>query len=333
MALSDLQVYSEYAYSSFTEVLQQQVELFNAATGGALVLQSAAHQGDFSQTAFFAKVPGGVIRRRNAYGSGAVTPKQLSQLEDVSVKVATGTPPIRIDKGQFNWIQMNPEVAGAVLGQQIAVDSMADMLNTALGVTYSALAGESDVVLDVTALGNTNAANKVTWQNLNRAQALFGDRSSRIGVWLMHSTPMHSLYGNNLTNGERLFTYGTVNVLRDPFGKLLVMTDSPQLVTDPGGGDPLEYHVLGLTPGAVIVDQNNDYDAAEEVITGDENLKRQYQAEWSYNIGVKGFAWDKATGGKSPNDAALFTSANWDKHATDSKDLAGVVLTALTEDA
>jgi len=330
MALSDLQVYSEYAYTSFTEVLQQQVDLFNAATGGALRLSSAAHQGDFSQEAFFAKIAGGAIRRRNAYGSGAVTPKSLTQKEDVSVKVATGTPPIRIDKGQFNWIQMNPEVAGAVLGQQIAVDSMADMLNTSLGVAYSALAGESDVVLDVSADGNTAKANRVTWGNLNRAQALFGDRSSRIGVWLMHSTPMHSLYGDNLTNGERLFTYGSVNVMRDPFGKLLVMTDSPQLVTT-GTND--KFHILGLTEGAVSVDQNNDFDAAEEVITGDENLKRQYQAEWSYNIGVKGFAWDKATGGKSPNDAALFTSANWDKYADDSKDLAGVVLTALAADA
>ena len=47
MALSDLQVYSEYAYTTFTETLQQQVELFNAATGGALLLSSAAHQGDF----------------------------------------------------------------------------------------------------------------------------------------------------------------------------------------------------------------------------------------------------------------------------------------------
>lgn len=333
MALSDLQVYSEYAYSSFTEVLQQQVELFNAATGGALMMSSAAHQGDFSQEAFFAKIAGGTVRRRNAYGSGAVTEKTLSQLEDVSVKVAAGTPPIRIDKGQFNWIQQNPEIAGAVLGQQMAVDQMGDMLNTGLGVCYSALAGETDVVLDVTADGNTSAANKVTWGNLNRTQAKFGDRSARIGVWLMHSTPMHSLYGNNLTNGERLFTYGTVNVLRDPFGKLLVMTDSPQLVTDPGGGDPLQYHILGLTPGSVTIGQNNDFDAAEETITGDENLKRVYQAEWSYNIGVKGFAWDKATGGKSPNDAALFTSANWDKHATDIKDVAGVVLTALTEDA
>ena len=288
-----------------------------------MLLSSAAHQGDFSQTAFFAKIAGGTVRRRNAYGSGPIAEKTLSQEEDVSVKIAAGTPPIRIDRGQFNWIQQNPEVAGVILGQQLAVDNMADMLNTGLGAAYSALASEADVITNVAAA--PGAAGLVSWQNLNNAQAKFGDRSARIGVWLMHSTPMHSLYGQNLGNTERLFTYGTVNVLRDPFGKLLVMTDSPQLVTI---GAPNVYSVLGLTPGALVIGVNNDFDANEETKNGDENLVRTYQAEWSYNIGVKGFAWDKATGGKSPNDAALFTSANWNRIMTDKKDLAGVLLRA-----
>ncbi|AVJ48110.1 major head protein [Pseudomonas phage vB_PaeS_C1] len=322
MALSDLAVYSEYAYSAFSETLRQQVDLFNAATGGAIMLQSAAHQGDFSDVAFFAKVTGGLVRRRNAYGSGTVAEKVLKHLVDTSVKVAAGTPPVRLDPGQFRWIQQNPEVAGAAMGQQLAVDTMADMLNVGLGSVYSALSQVSDVVYDATA--NTDAADKLpTWNNLNNGQAKFGDQSSQIAAWIMHSTPMHKLYGSNLTNGERLFTYGTVNVVRDPFGKLLVMTDSPNLFA---AGTPNVYHILGLVPGGVLIGQNNDFDANEETKNGDENIIRTYQAEWSYNIGVKGFAWDKANGGKSPTDAALFTSTNWDKYATSHKDLAGVVV-------
>ena len=322
MALSDLAVYSEYAYSAFSETLRQQVDLFNAATGGAVMLQSAAHQGDFSDVAFFAKVTGGLVRRRNAYGSGTVAEKVLKHLVDTSVKVAAGTPPVRLDPGQFRWIQQNPEVAGAAMGQQLAVDTMADMLNVGLGSVYSALSQVSDVVYDATA--NTAAADKLpTWNNLNNGQAKFGDQSSQIAAWIMHSTPMHKLYGSNLTNGERLFTYGTVNVVRDPFGKLLVMTDSPNLFA---AGTPNVYHILGLVPGGVLIGQNNDFDANEETKNGDENIIRTYQAEWSYNIGVKGFAWDKANGGKSPTDAALFTSTNWDKYATSHKDLAGVVV-------
>lgn len=320
MALSDLAVYSEYAYASMTEVLRQRIDLFNAATGGAITLRSAAHQGDFSDVAFFAKISG-LVRRRNSYGSGSVGEKKLAHLVDTMVKVAAGTPPVRLDPGQFKWIQQNPEVAGAALGQQLAVDTMADMLNVGLGASYAALSAQTAVVYDAT--GNTSPENTLSFGNLNNGQAKFGDQASTISAWVMHSKPMFDLYGKNLTNAERLFNYGNINVMRDPFGKLLVMTDSQNLVI---AGTPNNYAVLGLVPGAVIIDQNNDYTANEEAKNGDENIIRTFQAEWSYNVGVRGFAWDKTNGGKSPNDAALLTATNWDKYATSHKDLAGVVV-------
>ncbi len=320
MALSDLAVYSEYAYASMTEVLRQRIDLFNAATGGAITLRSAAHQGDFSDVAFFAKISG-LVRRRNSYGSGSVAEKKLAHLVDTMVKVAAGTPPVRLDPGQFKWIQQNPEVAGAALGQQLAVDTMADMLNVGLGASYAALSAQTAVVYDAT--GNTSPENTLSFGNLNNGQAKFGDQASTISAWVMHSKPMFDLYGKNLSNAERLFNYGNINVMRDPFGKLLVMTDSQNLVIT---GAPNNYAVLGLVPGAVIIDQNNDYTANEEAKNGDENIIRTFQAEWSYNVGVRGFAWDKTNGGKSPNDAALLTATNWDKYATSHKDLAGVVV-------
>jgi hypothetical protein len=320
MALSDLAVYSEYAYSSMTEVLRQKIDLFNTATGGAIQLRAAAHQGDFSDVAFFAKISG-LVRRRNSYGSGNVSEKKLAHLVDTMVKVAAGTPPVRLDPGQFKWIQQNPEVAGAALGQQLALDTMADMLNVGLGATYAALSAQASNVYDAT--GNTTPEDTLSFSNLNNGQAKFGDQSSTIGAWVMHSKPMFDLYGKNLTNASQLFNYGNVNVIRDPFGKLLVMTDSQNLVIT---GSPNNYAVLGLVPGAVIIDQNNDYTANEEAKNGDENIIRTFQAEWSYNVGVRGFAWDKTNGGKSPNDAALLTSTNWDKYATSHKDLAGVVV-------
>ena len=320
MALSDLAVYSEYAYASMTEVLRQRIDLFNAATGGAITLRSAAHQGDFSDVAFFAKISG-LVRRRNAYGSGNVSEKNMAHLVDTMVKVAAGTPPVRLDPGQFKWIQQNPEVAGAALGQQLAVDTMADMLNVGLGASYAALSAQTAVVYDATL--NTSPENTLSFGNLNNGQAKFGDQASTISAWVMHSKPMFDLYGKNLSNAERLFNYGNINVMRDPFGKLLVMTDSQNLVIT---GTPNNYAVLGLVPGAVIIDQNNDYTANEEAKNGDENIIRTFQAEWSYNVGVRGFAWDKTNGGKSPNDAALLTSTNWDKYATSHKDLAGVVV-------
>lgn len=322
MALSDLAVYSEYAYSAMTEVLAQQIDLFNSAAGNTVILAPAAHQGDFSDTAFFAKISGGTVRRRNAYGTGAVTEKVLTHLVDTAVKVAAGTPPIRLDPGQFKWIQQNPEVAGVAMGQQIAVDTFADMLNTALGAFTVAHLAKSTNTLDIT--GQTSPADKLSFIALANASALLGDGSGgAIEAWIMHSKPMYDLYVNQLTNTEKLFTYGPVNVIRDPFGKLMVMTDSPSLIVT---GTPNVYRTLGLKAGAIRIGQNNDFTANEQAINGDENIKRTYQAEWSYELGLMGFAWDKTNGGKSPADSAIFTATNWDSYATSYKDYGGVVI-------
>lgn len=322
MALSDLAVYSEYAYSAMTEVLTQQVELFNAATEGAIILAPAALQGDYSDIAFWQKISG-LVRRRNSYGSGAVSEKVLKHIVDTMVKIGAGTPPVRLDPGQFRWIQLNPEVAGAALGQQLAIDTLADMLNIAIGATYAALANEASNVYDATGLTSKVAS----FLYLNSTQAKMGDQAQQIAAWVMHSTPLFSLYANALTNAQQLFVYGNVNVRRDPWGRVIVTTDSPNLLTF--SSPNTTYHTLGLVRGGLIVQQNNDFDANEQTINGDENIKRTYQAEWSYNLGVKGFAWDKSNGGKSPNDAAILTGTNWDKYATSAKDLAGVVLETL----
>jgi len=324
MALSNLAVYSEYAYSSMTEVLRQQVDLFNAATGGAITLRSAAHQGDYSDVAFFASISG-LVRRRNAYGTGSVSGKSMAHIVDTMVKVAAGTPPVSLDPGQFKWIQMNPEVAGTALGQQLAIATMADMLNVALGASYAALSGVAEVVHNATGLSAPE--DTMSFSNLNKGQAKFGDMSSQITAWVMHSKSMFDLYSKNITNSGNLFTYGNINVIRDPFGKLLIMTDSPALFLDEAGGVGVDYYAaLGLVPGAIIVDQNNDFDFNEESKNGSDNITRTYQAEWSYNVGVKGFAWDKTSGGKSPTDAALVIATNWDRYATSHKDLAGVIV-------
>ena len=136
----------------------------------------------------------------------------------------------------------------------------------------------------------------------------------------MHSTPMTNLYLNNLANAENLFKYETINVIRDPFGRLMIQTDSANLVAS------TVYRILGLVNGAIMVQQNGDWMANTETKNGDENILRTWQAEWSYNLAIKGFAWDKTNGGKSPTDAALLTSTNWDKYATSNKDTAGVVI-------
>ncbi len=322
MALSDLEVYSEYAYETRTEVLDQQIALFNQAAAGTITLQGAAHQGDFSDEILFAKISGGTVKRRNAYSQASISQKKLTQLVDTSIKIAAGTFEIELNPSQWKWIQMNPETAGAAMGRQLAVDTMADMLNTAISATVAAYRGQAEIVNDVS--GATAPADEPSFQNLIGTAGKLGDRQNSLNAWVMHSNTMTKLYLQQFNNAERLFKFGDIMVMRDPFGRLLIQTDAPGLVgtaTDAG-----KYFTLGLQPGAIYVGANNDFTDNWETKNGQENIQRTYQAEWSYNLGIDGFSWDKENGGKSPTDAALFVSTNWDRYATSHKDLGGVLM-------
>jgi hypothetical protein len=318
MSLSTLKVFSQYAYTSMLELIAQQIALFNAATRGALTLRTAANQGDYSDVAMYQRISG-LVRRRNAYGSGAVTHKELTMLLTSSVKVAAGTPPVDIDPHWWQWIQRSPEEAGVVLGKQLAEDTMQDMLNTAIAGLVAAVGAQSTNLYDHTATGTP------TLNVLQKGAAKFGDRAQDLVAWILHSKSIFDIYDVSLTNSNTLFTFGTVKVVEDGFGRPLIVTDSPGLTYEVAG-PATRYNILGLVSGAALVEQNNDYTENIETKNGDENIQRTYQAQWSYNLGLKGFTWDKTNGGASPTSAALATATNWDKFATSSKDLAGVLI-------
>jgi hypothetical protein len=319
MSLSDLAVFNEWTYSTMTEILDQQVQLFNGATRNCLVLRTAAHTGDYSETAMWAKITD-LVRRRNAYGTGTLTAQSMKHLVDTAVKVAAGTNPIDLSPAQFKWIQQNPEEAGAAMGQQLAIDSLADMLNTGILAVVAALG-------QVAALKNSvyNATTPVNASlgGLNDSAAKFGDRAQSLACWIMHSKPLFDIYGQALTNSSRLFTFGNVMVNEDGFGRVFVVSDSPSLKD---ASTPTKYTTLGLVPGSLLIDQNGDYTQNMDTRNGTENISSTFQAEWSYNVSIKGFSWDKTNGGKSPTNAALGTATNWDQYATYDKDLPGVVL-------
>lgn len=315
MALSDMQVFEEYAYGAATETIAQKVDLFNESSRGAITLVAASNEGDYSSETFWKEISG-LVRRRDAYGSGAVTAVALEQEAMTSVKIAGGTPPVSFTPSQLTWIQKNPEEAGVVIGEQLGIGMTQDYINSAI------LAGRA-AIGNQTALVEDDTAGTITRGGLVTASARFGDRSGDIAVWINHSKTMHDLFGENVTNTNRLFDIGTISVMEDGFGRLMIMTDSPALITS---GTPDTYHTLGLVSGAISIEDNGDLFTNIETTNGDENIQRTMQSEYTFNAKVKGYSWDKANGGASPTDAAIGTGTNWDLVVSDVKNSAGVML-------
>lgn len=308
----DLQVFNQQTYTSMTETIDQEVDKFNEASAGTIRLINRPTRGDFDQNAMF-KAISGLVRRRDVYSNADVAPTNLEQMVLNAVKVAAGTTPTVWTPAHYEWVRLNPELAAYEIGRQLGLGRMQDMLNVGIGCAVAAIGGNAKVVTDL-------STEPASYRGLNRGASKFGDRAPAIRAWVMHSSTVHTLYDNALANQERLFSYGDVNVYRDPWGRLLVITDSPDLIEAEG-----VYSTLGLVEDAVNVHGNDDFNAVLVPTAGKENILNTYQSEWSYNVGIKGYSWDTSKA-KSPTNAQLRTAANWKKEATFDKETAGVLI-------
>lgn len=316
--LNDFQTFNNFAQRAFTEIVDQETALWNGATRNALMLSSASNIGDYMEESSYALIAN-LVGNRNSYGTGAVAAVDLAQLLNVSVKVGGGSKPVTYTGTSFDWTQRPASEAGTVFGEQVAQGAMQYKINTAIAALVASISA-ADVTFDGTAATASLAS-------LNSGAGKLGDRQSQIAAWIMHSKSINDIYGSALANSNRLFVIGNVQVVDDGFGRPLIMTDSDALHFNNVGTE--NYHQLGLVSGACAVEDNGDMRTYTETKVELENAKQLVKSEFSFNVGVKGYTWDKANGGKSPNDAALSLSTNWDRTATSYKDTAGVKVTTL----
>lgn len=313
----DLAVFNKETYTTMVETVAQDIDKFNMASGGTIALVNRPSRGDQNIYSKFQGISD-LVRRRNVYGSGTIAPVRLTQTLENSIKVAAGTPPVEYEPAQYAWIMQNPTDAAIALGTQLGKGRIADMLNTGIMCAVAAIKNNPKATYS----GNATPATMVN------TAAKFGDRSSAIKAWVMHSACSTDLLNYALNNDQRLFSYGTVNITQDPTGRLFIITDSPYLVEHSDVNNPsllTGYLTLGLTEDGIVVSDNDDYYSVLTELLGGENIRAQQQAEWSYNVAVKGYRWDLTKGGASPNNLALATSTNWVQVPESIKNTAGVL--------
>lgn len=314
MALSDMKVFNEYIKTATIETLGQMVDKFNAASAGAIRLTPQGIDGDFLQESMW-KGLHSASRRVNRYGNnGAQSATPLAQLQSNSVKIAGGFGPVLWEPSQLLWIEKSPEEALEVISRNMAEAIMADQLNTAIAALVAAITNVAAATNDVSATGGINYA------AINAAHAKFGDASGSLVAQVMTGEVYHKLIGQNLANAERLFQSNGVTVV-DILGKAVVVTDAPALYKT---GTPNKQTVLSLADAAAIVHDGADIVTSIQTSNGKERIETTFQSDFTFALGLKGYAWDTANGGKSPNDAAIATGANWDLIHTGIKGTAGV---------
>lgn len=319
--LSNMQVFNEYVMPAVAQMYPQQIEKFNAASAGAIQLQAANFDGDFAERSFYAALHQ-AQRRVDRYAANSdASGTNLSQLKDADVKVAGGFGPIVFEPSQMSWLNKPTQEAITTITVQLIEALMADQLNTAILALSGAIGNNASAVLDVA------GTSRVGQSSINSGLAKFGDSSRNIVALIMTGIQYHNLVGDAIANQNNLFEIGGIAV-RDGStfgqGRSVIVTDAPAL-RDENAGSPIQK-VLGLASGAAVIKDGGDIITNIDTTNGKQRIETSMQADYTFGLGLLGYSWDTANGGKSPSDAAIGTGANWDKTANSDKFTAGVLI-------
>lgn len=313
--ISDFKIYVPYMLNAIAERAAVVADVFNQKSNGALVFETRGIAGDFEKSSFFTTIAD-LVTRQDLTSLAAPTILKPGQDEFVGVKVNQKVGPVQYTLNSIRRMQAKyktPEAYSVLLGEQIADAIMQRFVTVGIKALVAAITGNTAMLLD------RSTTEKLTSSNMIDGRALFGDASDRIICWVTHSTPWHNLLKDQASLGLDTISgvaiaQGTVASGNVP----MIKTDNASLVNS------AKYYNLGLVEGALTITESEAREFITGWIQGLEQAVYNTQGELAFNVDIKGFKYDFASGLLNPSDATIGTTTNWDQAATDDKDTAGI---------
>ncbi|EYE73220.1 hypothetical protein HPNK_00367, partial [Glaesserella parasuis str. Nagasaki] len=119
----DVIIYNELAQTAYLERIQDNLNVFNAASNGCILLQDENIQGDFRKQSFY-KI-GGSLEHRDVNSNGAVENKTIAMGEMVGVKIPFKYGPYAITEEAMKRRARSTEEFSILIGQDYA-DALLD---------------------------------------------------------------------------------------------------------------------------------------------------------------------------------------------------------------
>ncbi|MBV4514949.1 major capsid protein [Pseudomonas kurunegalensis] len=303
---SDMIIYNDLAQTAYLERLQDVLEVFNASSGGALILRNELIEGDLRKRSFY-KI-GGTLGHRNVNSDAAVSGIKIGADEAVGVKTPWKYGPYETTEEAFKRRARSPEEFSMLVGQDMADAALDYYIQTAFAALGAAIGANANMV----ATGSFAVDHKKV---LTKGMRKFGDRFNRIALFAMDSATYFDLVDDAID--QKIYEEAGVVIYGGSPGTM----GKPVLVSD----KVTEERIFGLQVGAVSVTESQAPGVRSYPVNTQENLAIGYRAEGAFNVDIMGYSW-KDTAGVNPNLAALGTGANWRKHATSDKATAGVLI-------
>ncbi|SDQ68524.1 hypothetical protein SAMN05216487_3269 [Pseudomonas sp. UC 17F4] len=303
---SDMIIYNDLAQTAYLERLQDVLEVFNASSGGALILRNELIEGDLRKRSLY-KI-GGTLGHRNVNSDAVVAGIKIGADEAVGVKTPWKYGPYETTEEAFKRRARSPEEFSMLVGQDMADAALDYYIQTAFASLGAAIGANANMV----ASGSFAVDHKKV---LTKGMRKFGDRFNRIALFAMDSATYFDLVDDAID--QKIYEEAGVVIYGGSPGTM----GKPVLVSD----KVTEERIFGLQVGAVSVTESQAPGVRSYPVNNQENLAIGYRAEGAFNVDIMGYSW-KDTAGVNPNLAALGAGANWRKHATSDKATAGVLI-------
>lgn len=301
---SDMKIYPALAQTAYLERMQDVLGVFNAASGGSILLRNERIEGDFSKNAFY-KI-GGAIEHRDVNSTGAIVSKKISAGEMVGVKVPFKYGPYSATEESFKRRARTVEEFSVLVGRDYADAVLAGYIEFSLAGLTAAIGSNPAMIASASITTDGKKA-------LTKGFRAFGDRFNRIGVWVMDSASYLDLVDQSIDN--KIFNEADVVVYGGQVGTM----GKPVLVTDKAPANT----IFGLQAGALTVTESQLPGFRAYDVNDQENLAVAIRGEGTFNLDILGYSWAESAGA-NPTLAAIGASANWTKYANSDKMTAGV---------
>lgn len=320
---SNVVIRPEFFEAGFLEGVGQEIDVFNENSAGTMSFAQRQFAGDFQKTRFWDRL-NDIVSHRDDTSTSNVSSTQMTQSDHIAVKTKRRIGPIENTMDSIRAAASDEEEFSFLFGELAGEESAEDYVNTGILCVVTALVNTAANYQD----DSGNSGNTLDHSRLNSLLSLAGDARGNIDALVMHSKAYNDLIDNNIASSGDQTEFATI-YQGNPgtFQRPVVVTDSPELVNTDGVSSGTDsYYTLALQEGALEVEEADELEVFDELITGNENVQLRLQGESAITLDVKGYTYDEASGGRNPDDAVLGTGTNWDTDHGQKKDRAGFVL-------
>jgi len=313
---TDFVIYDEEFNSSMTERLNVNINLWNGATKGGLVLTTKHTMGHFSKVSMYKRLSQAVVEEFDPRTKGTTTWTSLEGFENASVKVwrdmaLSGT----LD--EFKVMLKEPNATFSQLVGALTADLITkDAIETLVGALIGAIQNEPKHVLG-------DYTTKIGFKDVNEAQFVYGDQYKDVACVLMHSDAKRGVVDLNIDEKLDVIAGYTISTGESHLlGLPVVVSDIDSLKNGANN------NVLFLKAGGAMVMNSENVTAVSQIDVDARPMEMKLKREWAFNVGLAGITYDTSKTAY-PTRANLADKAFWKITASDTKDLPCVVFKSL----